>query len=161
MIELMAVYQGCKLAHEGIRNAVEIYQQFKEDGKDVSEIIGEITGHLGKFFNSKEEYVSAEKQSKEQPKVDINVNEEAMNRVMRTRELQRMETELREMIIYQIGLPGLWEEFAQMREIVEKERNELARQKKRLLNLLNVNGRFSSRNILFEPLSAYRFSFGS
>jgi hypothetical protein len=161
MIELMAVYQGCKLAHEGIRNAVEIYQQFKEDGKDVSEIIGEITGHLGKFFNSKEEYVSAEKQSKEQPKVDINVNEEAMNRVMRTRELQRMETELREMIIYQIGLPGLWEEFAQMREVVEKERNELARQKKRLLNLLNVNGRFSSRNILFEPLSAYRFSFGS
>lgn len=155
------VYQGCKLAHEGIRNAVEIYQQFKEDGKDVSEIIGEITGHLGKFFNSKEEYVSAEKQSKEQPKVDINVNEEAMNRVMRTRELQRMETELREMIIYQIGLPGLWEEFAQMREVVEKERNELARQKKRLLNLLNVNGRFSSRNILFEPLSAYRFSFGS
>jgi len=161
MIELMVVYQGCKLAHEGIRNAVEIYQQFKEDGKDVSEIIGEITGHLGKFFNSKEEYVSAEKQSKEQPKVDINVNEEAMNRVMRTRELQRMETELREMIIYQIGLPGLWEEFAQMREVVEKERNELARQKKRLLNLLNVNGRFSSRNILFEPLSAYRFSFGS
>jgi len=161
MIELMAVYQGCKLAHEGIRNAVEIYQQFKEDGKDVSEIIGEITGHLGKFFHSKEEYVSVEKQSKEQPKVDINVNEEAMNRVMRTRELQRMETELREMIIYQIGLPGLWEEFAQMREVVEKERNELARQKKRLLNLLNVNGRFSSRNILFEPLSAYRFSFGS
>ena len=161
MIELMVVYQGCKLAHEGIRNAVEIYQQFKEDGKDVSEIIGEITGHLGKFFNSKEEYVSAEKQSKEQPKVDINVNEEAMNRVMRTRELQRMETELREMIIYQIGLPGLWEEFAQMREVVEKERNELARQKKRLLNLLNVNGKFSSRNILFEQLSAYRFSFGS
>jgi hypothetical protein len=72
-----------------------------------------------------------------------------------------METELREMIIYQIGLPGLWEEFAQMREVIEKERNELARQKKRLLNLLNVNGRFSSRNILFEPLSAYRFSFGS
>jgi len=50
MIELMAVYQGCKLAHEGIRNAVEIYQQFKEDGKDVSQIIGEITGHLGRFF---------------------------------------------------------------------------------------------------------------
>ena len=161
MIELMAVYQGCKLAHEGIRNAVEIYQQFKEDGKDVSEIIGEITGHLGKFFSSKEELITQEKESKEQPKVNINVNEEAMNRVMRTRELQRMETELREMIIYQIGLPGLWEEFAKMREVVEKERNELARQKKRLLNLLNENGKFSSRNILFEPLSAYRFSFGS
>ena len=68
MIELMAVYQGCKLAHEGIRNAVEIYQQFKEDGKDVSQIIGEITGHLGKFFQNKEELVTAEKEAKEQPK---------------------------------------------------------------------------------------------
>ena len=156
----MAIYQGCKLAHEGIRNAVEIYQEFKADGKDVSEIIGEITGHLGKFFHSKEEYANAEKQAKEEPKVNINVNEEAMNRVMRTRELQRMETELREMIIYQIGLPGLWEEFDKMRQIVQKERNELELQKKRLLNGLNANGSFSSRNIVFEPLSAYQSSYG-
>lgn len=160
MIELMAVYQGCKLAHEGIRNAVEVYQQFKEDGKDVSEIIGEITGHLGKFFHSKEEYVSAEKQSKEQPKADINVNEEAMNRVMRTRELQRMETELREMIIYQIGLPGLWEEFDQMRQVVEKERKELERQKKRLLNLPNTNVKFSLKNILCGQRFAYPYWYG-
>jgi len=160
MIELMAVYQGCKLAHEGIRNAVEIYQQFKEDGKDVSQIIGEITGHLGKFFQNKEELVNAEKEAKDAPKVNINVNEEAMNRVMRTRELQRMETELREMIIYQIGLPGLWEEFDKMRQIVQKERNELERQKKRLLNWLNENGKFSSRNIVYEPLYAYQFLFG-
>jgi hypothetical protein len=90
MIELMAVYQGCKLAHEGIRNAVEIYQQFKEDGKDVSQIIGEITGHLGRFFQHKEDLVAAEKEAKDTPKVNINVNEEAMNRVMRTRELQKM-----------------------------------------------------------------------
>ena len=156
----MAVYQGCKLAHEGIRNAVEIYQQFKEDGKDVSGIISDITSHLGKFFQSKEEYVNVEKQAKAEPKVDINVNEEAMNRVMRTRELQRMETELREMIIYQIGLPGLWEDFDKMRQVVLKERNELEIQKKRLLNGLNVRGSFSSRNIVFEPLYAYQFSFG-
>jgi hypothetical protein len=160
MIELMTVYQGCKLAHEGIRNAVEVYQQFKEDGKDVSEIIGEITGHLGKFFSSKEELITHEKEAKEQPKADINVNEEAMNRVMRTRELQRMETELREMIIYQIGLPGLWEEFDQMRQVVEKERKELERQKKRLLNLPNTNVKFLLKNILCGQRFAYPYWYG-
>jgi hypothetical protein len=157
MIELVALYQGCKLAHEGIRNAVEIYHQFKEDGKDVSQIVGEITGHLGKFFQHKEDLVVAEKVAKDTPKVNINVNEEAMNRVMRTRQLQQMETELREMIIYQIGLPGLWEEFEKMRQVVQKERNELEKQKKRLLKLLRENVRFSLRNILFVPLYVYRF----
>jgi hypothetical protein len=157
MIELVALYQGCKLAHEGIRNAVEIYQQFKEDGKDVSQIVGEITGHLGKFFQHKEDLVVAEKEAKDTPKVNINVNEEAMNRVMRTRQLQQMETELREMIIYQIGLPGLWEEFEKMRQVVQKERNELEKQKKRLLKLLSENVRFSLRNILFVPLYVCRF----
>jgi hypothetical protein len=157
MIELVALYQGCKLAHEGIRNAVEIYQQFKEDGKDVSQIVGEITSHLGKFFQHKEDLVVAEKEAKDTPKVNINVNEEAMNRVMRTRQLQQMETELREMIIYQIGLPGLWEEFEKMRQVVQKERNELEKQKKRLLKLLRENVRFSLRNILFVPLYVYRF----
>jgi len=157
MIELVALYQGCKLAHEGIRNAVEIYQQFKEDGKDVSQIVGEITGHLGKFFQHKEDLVVAEKEAKDTPKVNINVNEEAMNRVMRTRQLQQMETELREMIIYQIGLPGLWEEFEKMRQVVQKERNELEKQKKRLLKLLSENVRCLSKSIVFVPLYVYRF----
>lgn len=157
MIELVALYQGCKLAHEGIRNAVEIYQQFKEDGKDVSQIVGEITGHLGKFFQHKEDLVVAEKEAKDTPKVNINVNEEAMNRVMRTRQLQQMETELREMIIYQIGLPGLWEEFEKMRQVVQKERNELEKQKKRLLKLLRENVRCLSKSIVFVPLYVYRF----
>jgi hypothetical protein len=157
MIELVALYQGCKLAHEGIRNAVEIYQQFKEDGKDVSQIVGEITGHLGKFFQHKEDLVVAEKEAKDTPKVNINVNEEAMNRVMRTRQLQQMETELREMIIYQIGLPGLWEEFDKMRQVVQKERNELEKQKKRLLKLLSENVRCLSKSIVFVPLYVCRF----
>jgi hypothetical protein len=157
MIELVALYQGCKLAHEGIRNAVEIYQQFKEDGKDVSQIVGEITGHLGKFFQHKEDLVVAEKEAKDTPKVNINVNEEAMNRVMRTRQLQQMETELREMIIYQIGLPGLWEEFEKMRQVVQKERNELEKQKKRLLKLLSENVRCLSKSIVFVPLYVCRF----
>ena len=157
MIELVALYQGCKLAHEGIRNAVEIYQQFKEDGKDVSQIVGEITGHLGKFFQHKEDLVVAEKVAKDTPKVNINVNEEAMNRVMRTRQLQQMETELREMIIYQIGLPGLWEEFEKMRQVVQKERNELEKQKKRLLKLLSENVRCLSKSIVFVPLYVCRF----
>ena len=131
MVELALIYQGCKAAHAGIREGIELYKQFKEDGADVSEIIHEITGKLGSFFSHREQYEEASAAQKASPPKELNINEEAMNRVVRVRELQRMETELREMIIYEMGMPGLWSEFDEMRQIVLKERNELAAQKKR------------------------------
>jgi hypothetical protein len=42
-----------------------------------------------------------------------------------------METELREMIIYQVGMPGLWSKFTEMREIVKKEREKVEREQKK------------------------------
>jgi hypothetical protein len=35
------------------------------------------------------------------------------------------------MIIYQIGMPGLWSKFTEMREIVRKEREKLEREQKK------------------------------
>jgi len=61
------------------------------------------------------------------------------------------------MIIYQISLPGLWEEFEKMRQVVQKERMELERQKKRLLNWQNENGKYSLKNIVFDPLYVLQY----
>ena len=135
MIELMVAFEALKAAHSAIKEGVELYKNFKEDGKDLSGIISEIGGHLGGFFSSQEEYVEAIKQEKTKPLVKKSINQEAMDRILRQEQIQQMETELREMIIYQVGMPGLWSKFTEMREIVRKEREKIEREQKKPLNL--------------------------
>ena len=52
-----------------------------------------------------------------------------------------METDLREMIIYQIGMPGLWTKFVEMREVVRKEREKVEREQKKPWSWLRSKGR--------------------
>jgi hypothetical protein len=62
-----------------------------------------------------------------------------MDRILRQQQLEQMETELREMIIYQVGMPGLWEKFTKMREVVKKEREKIEREQKKLLSWRHLN----------------------
>ena len=78
-----------------------------------------------------------------------------MNRILRQQQLEQMETDLREMIIYQIGMPGLWQKFTEMREIVKKEREKVEREQKKLWKKLLsrdgsllTNGRYVERYLL-------------
>jgi len=131
MIDPITIFAACKAAHAGIRECIDLYQDFKKDGKDVGDIVNDIGGHLGAFFTHQESFKEAEKQAKLQPLKNVSINEEAMNRILRQQQIEQMETELREMIIYQIGMPGLWSKFTEMREIVRKEREKLEREQKK------------------------------
>ena len=78
-----------------------------------------------------------------------------MNRILRQQQLEQMETDLREMIIYQIGMPGLWSKFVEMREIVRKEREKVEREQKKPLKRLperdgslSTSGKFVQRYLL-------------
>jgi len=151
----ITIFAACKAAHAGIRECIDLYQDFKKDGKDVGDIVGDIGSHLGAFFTHQESYKEAEKEAKKKPLKNISINEEAMNRILRQEQIQRMETELREMIIYQIGMPGLWSKFVDMREVVRKEREKVEREQKKPLKkwLLRdvsslINGKFVQRWLL-------------
>ena len=147
MIEVLAVISACKAAHAGIRECVDMYQDFKKDGKDVSDILNEVGAHLGAFFTHQEEFKAAEKEAKNNPlPKNISINEEAMNRIIRQQQVEQMETDLREMIIYQIGMPGMWSKFADMREVVKKEREKIEREQKKLLRWLLLKEGSSSIN---------------
>jgi hypothetical protein len=87
----------------------------------------------------------------------VSINEEAMNRVLRQEQMQQMETELREMIIYQIGMPGLWSKFAEMREVVRKEREKVEREQKKPWQKLRINVNFLLKNTKLEPQYALQF----
>ena len=134
----ITIFAACKAAHAGIRECIDLYQDFKKDGKDVGDIVGDIGKNLGAFFTHQESFKEAEKEAKKNPlPKNVSINEEAMNRILRQEQIQQMETELREMIIYQVGMPGLWSKFTEMREIVKKEREKVEREQKKPLNLPN------------------------
>ena len=158
MIDPITVFAACKAAHSGIKQCVELYQEFKQDGKDISGIVTEISQHLGKFFSHHEEFKVAEKESQKTPlPKNISINEEAMNRVLRQEQMQQMETELREMIIYQVGMPGLWSKFAEMREVVRKEREKVEREQKKYWQKLRINVNFLLKSTKFEQPFALQF----
>jgi hypothetical protein len=137
----ITIFAACKAAHAGIRECIDLYQDFKKDGKEVGDIVNDIGSHLGAFFTHQESYKEAEKEAKKNPlPKKISINEEAMNRILRQEQIQRMETELREMIIYQVGMPGLWSKFVDMREVVRKEREKVEREQKKPAMTLNVKG---------------------
>ena len=128
----ITIFAACKAAHAGIRECIDLYQDFKKDGKDVGDIVGDIGKNLGTFFTHQEAFKEAEKEAKKNPlPKNVSINEEAMNRILRQEQIQQMETELREMIIYQVGMPGLWSKFTEMREIVKKEREKVEREQKK------------------------------
>ena len=123
--------------------------------KDVADIVQDVGSHLGAFFTHQELYKEAEKESKKKPLKNISINEEAMNRILRQQQLEQMETDLREMIIYQIGMPGLWSKFVEMREVVRKEREKVEREQKKPWSWLpsrdgssSTNGKFVHRYLL-------------
>ena len=137
----ITIFAACKAAHAGIRECIDLYQDFKKDGKDVGDIVGDIGKNLGAFFTHQEAFKEAEKEAKKNPlPKSVSINEEAMNRILRQQQIQQMETDLREMIIYQVGMPGLWSKFTEMREIVKKEREKVEREQKKPLNLPHSKG---------------------
>ena len=109
--------------------------------------MGDIGKNLGAFFTHQEAFKEAEKEAKKNPlPKNISINEEAMNRILRQQQLEQMETDLREMIIYQIGMPGLWSKFVEMREVVRKEREKVEREQKKPWSWLLSKGGSSSTN---------------
>ena len=152
----ITIFAACKAAHAGIRECIDLYQDFKRDGKDVGDIVTSIGGHLGAFFTHQESFKEAQKIASTDGSIsksrDKSINEEAMDRILRQQQLEQMETDLREMIIYQVGMPGLWEKFTKMREVVKKEREKIEREQKKLLSWRHLNvvsslisGRFERR----------------
>ena len=109
---------------------VDAYGQAKD-------VVADISGHLGHFFKAHEQlekHVHEEElKSKKVRDPELSLNQEAFNRVMAIKEMNRLETELRETLVYSAPpqLGAIWSEFEAMRERVKAERAEVQRQELR------------------------------
>jgi hypothetical protein len=129
------------LAASAIKQGCELYQSAKADGMElvdaygkVKDVVADISGHLGNFFKAHEQlekHVHEEElKTKKVRDPELSVNQEAFNRVMAQKEMQRLETELRETLVYSAPkeLGAIWSSFEAMRDRVKEERAEVQRQ---------------------------------
>ena len=137
----LTILAAAKLAASAIKQGCELYQQAKADGMElvdaygkVKDVVADISGHLGNFFKAHEQlekHVHEEELKTNKVRdPELSVNQEAFNRVMAQKEMQRLETELRETLVYQAPkeLGAIWSSFEAMRDKVKAERAEVQRQ---------------------------------
>ena len=118
-----------------------MYQEYKAQGMELvdaygqaKDVVADISGHLGNFFKaheSLEKYVHEEElKTKKVRDPELSLNQEAFNRVLAQKEMIRLETELRETLVYSAPkeLGAIWSEFEVMRDRVKAERAEVQRQ---------------------------------
>jgi hypothetical protein len=98
------------------------------------DVVADISSHLGGFFKAHEQlekHVHEEElKTKKVRDPELSVNQEAFNRVMAVKEMQRLEIELRETLVYSAPkeLGAIWSSFEAMRDKVKAERAEVQRQ---------------------------------
>ena len=137
----LTILAAAKLAASAIKQGCELYQQAKADGMELvdaygkaKDVVADISGHLGGFFKAHEQlekHVHEEElKTKKVRDPELSVNQEAFNRVMAVKEMQRLETELRETLVYSAPkeLGAIWSSFEAMRDKVKVERAEVQRQ---------------------------------
>ena len=137
----LTLLAAAKTAAAAIRKGCEMYQEYKAQGMELVDVYGQakdvvadLSGHLGNFFKAHEQlekHVHEEElKVKKSRDPELSVNQEAFNRVMAVKEMNRIETELRETLVYQAPkeLGAIWSEFEAMRDRVKVERAEVQRQ---------------------------------
>jgi hypothetical protein len=140
-VDPITILAAAKTAAAAIRKGCELYQSYKAQGMELvdaygqaKDVVADLSGHLGNFFKSHqqlEKHVHEEElKSKKVRDPELSVNQEAFNRILAQKEMQRLETELREMMVYQAPkeLGAIWSEFEVMRDKIKAERAEIQRQ---------------------------------
>ena len=132
MIEVAAAYATAQAAVAGVKAAVALYKDAKAVGKDVGGIVGDITSHLGAFFEAKEEVVKASHQTSLNPVKQKSLDAQALDNVIRIRQLQQYEVELRELLIYHTPEAGIWDDFQMERKRLRDAKAEEEAKERRL-----------------------------
>jgi hypothetical protein len=140
-VDPLTLLAAAKTAALAIRKGCEMYQEYKAQGMELvdaygqaKDVVADLSGHLGNFFKaheSLEKHVHEEElKIKKSRDPELSVNQEAFNRVMAVKEMNRLETELRETLVYSAPpqLGAIWSEFEAMRDRVKLERAEVQRQ---------------------------------
>jgi hypothetical protein len=115
------------LAFSAAQSAVSHIKQAIALGKDVNSLVGQFS----KFFESSDaihrERSKVKAKASRLGKTDAELGKEALEIAMHSDALRQAERELKDMILWQLGKPQIWEQMIQERTRLFKERAEAER----------------------------------
>lgn len=147
-ITAFAMVQG---AISGVRKLCALAKEAQAAGKEVADLTGQVTGFVGKILEGNDKLQKAEQELRANPPKDKSLQVLAFEETARKYELKKQYTELKNMIIYELGLPGgFWDDFentlirmekedADAKEQVELQRKQAEWQRKRAIDDLVVS----------------------
>jgi len=119
------------LAFTAAQSAVGYIKQAIALGKDINSLAGQFS----KFFDASDSIHRARSQVKAQAsilgKTDAELGKEALQIAMHSDSLREAERELKDMIIWQLGKPQVWEQMIKERNRLFKERAEAEREEQK------------------------------
>jgi HEPN domain-containing protein len=121
----ITAFAAAQAAVAGVKAAVNLYKEAKSVGSDVGSIAHEISHGLGKFFEAQEAVCKAGQEIEGKVIKTKSVDVQAFENVMRVRQLQQYEQELKELLIYHTPMAGLWEDF-QLKAVLQGQATDNA-----------------------------------
>lgn len=125
MIDPVTAFTMVSGAVQGVKKLCALVREAKEAGQEVADLTSQVTGYVGKVLEHTQELKQAEVEIKRNPPKGKSLQVLAFEEVSRKMELQKQYQELRNMIIYELGLPGgFWADFEATLHRLELEQEE-------------------------------------
>jgi hypothetical protein len=135
-VDPITAFAACKAAYSTIQGAISVYKELKATGSDLADVTTEVGGALSSFFKGQqgvEEHYEAQKVQAEKDRAagkKRNVTQDAIDNVIRMRQVKRFYKDLEHMVRWELGMPDLWNEIEVERErLLEEEREQRERER--------------------------------
>ena len=121
-ITAFAMVQG---AIGGVRKLCALVKEAQEAGREVADLTGQVTGFVGQILDGNDKLQKAEQEARVNPPKGKSLQVLAFEETARKYELKKQYQELKNMIIYELGLPGgFWDDFENTLIRMEQEDEE-------------------------------------
>ena len=123
------------MAIGAVKSGVSMYKEAKSVGKEVFGIYTELSDSLGSFFDHQEKVHKEIKEKEKNPPKGKSIKAQALENVLKRKQLEQAEYDLRQMLTYQAPpeLGALWTDFQEERTRLEKDKFKYEQaQKKRM-----------------------------
>ena len=109
-------------AIQGVKTLCATVREAQAAGKEVANLAGEVTGFISQVLEGTDKLQKAEQEIRANPPKNKSLQVLAFEEEMRKLELKQHYEDLRNMIIYELGLPGgFWADFQNTLHRMEQE----------------------------------------
>ena len=109
-------------AISGVRKLCAVVKEAQAAGKEVADLTGQVTSFVGQILDGNDKLQKEEQEIRANPPKGKSLSVLAFEETARKYELKKHYAELRNMIIYELGLPGgFWDDFENTLQRMEEE----------------------------------------